>query len=78
MVGKETLFNTLGEVLHHTPIPIGHVKGSPVIAFEPLAPFSIPDNDGDMKFLGEAIGSYVTWPENLVGIDTICLIAMHV
>ncbi|XP_004514733.1 uncharacterized protein [Cicer arietinum] len=54
-VEKRTLYNTLEEVLHNTPIPVGHVKLSLVIVFEPNAPLHIPDNDGDMKHLGEAI-----------------------
>nr|XP_004488443.1 uncharacterized protein LOC101491713 [Cicer arietinum] len=66
MAGKGTLYNTLGEVLHHNPILVGHVKVSPVIALEPLAPLPILDNDGDMMFLREAIGSYVAWPKNLI------------
>ncbi|XP_073220683.1 uncharacterized protein [Cicer arietinum] len=58
-VGKGILHNTSGEVLHNIPIPAGHVKVSPTVAFEPTAPLPIPDNDGDMKFLSDAIGSYV-------------------
>ncbi|XP_073222754.1 uncharacterized protein [Cicer arietinum] len=50
MVGKGTLHNTLEEILNHNLILVDYVKVSPVIALE-------PDNDGDMKLLGEAIGS---------------------
>ncbi|XP_073222467.1 uncharacterized protein [Cicer arietinum] len=68
-VGKGILHNTSGEVLHNIPIPAGHVKVSPTVAFEPTAPLPIPDNDGDMKFLSDAIGSYVAWPTNLVALQ---------
>ncbi|XP_073222353.1 uncharacterized protein [Cicer arietinum] len=64
-VGKGILYNTSGEVLHNIPIPAGHVKVSPTVAFEPTAPLPLPDNDGDMQFLSDAIGSYVAWPTNL-------------
>ncbi|XP_073224804.1 uncharacterized protein [Cicer arietinum] len=68
-VGKGILHNTSGEVLHNIPIPAGHVKVSPTVAFEPTAPLPIPDNDGDMKFLSDAIGSYVAWPTHLVALE---------
>ncbi|XP_073223524.1 uncharacterized protein [Cicer arietinum] len=68
-VGKGILHNTSGEVLHNIPIPAGHVKVSPTVAFEPTAPLPIPDNDGDMKFLSDAIGSYVAWPTHLVALQ---------
>ncbi|XP_073221533.1 uncharacterized protein [Cicer arietinum] len=68
-VVKGILYNTSGEVLHNIPIPAGHVKVSPTVAFEPTAPLPIPDNDGDMKFLSDAIGSYVAWPTNLVALQ---------
>ncbi|XP_073224480.1 uncharacterized protein [Cicer arietinum] len=47
-VGKGKLYNTSGEVLHNTPITMGHVKVPPTVAFEPTAPLPIPDNNGDM------------------------------
>nr|XP_027192140.1 uncharacterized protein LOC113787563 [Cicer arietinum] len=72
-VGKGKLYNTSGEVLHNTPILAGHVKVSPIVAFEPTAPLPIPDNDGDMQLLGEAIGSYAAWPTHLVALDKIQL-----
>ncbi|XP_073225684.1 uncharacterized protein [Cicer arietinum] len=40
-VGKGILHNTSGEVLHNIPIPAGHVKVSPTVAFEPTAPLPI-------------------------------------
>ena len=73
-VGKGTLYNTSGEVLHNTRIPAGHVKVSPIVDFEPYAPLPIPDNDVDMKFFSEAIGSYVAWPTYLVAFDKVYLI----
>nr|XP_027186890.1 uncharacterized protein LOC113784844 [Cicer arietinum] len=70
-VGKGTLYNTSGEVLHNTAIPAGHVKVSPVIALEPNALLPIPDNNADMRFLGEAVSSYMAWPTHLVALDKI-------
>ncbi|XP_073225427.1 uncharacterized protein [Cicer arietinum] len=49
--------------------PCGPCQSITCFAFEPTAPLPIPDNDGDMQLLGEAIGSYVAWPTHLVALD---------
>ena len=69
MVGKGKVHNTLGEVLHHKPLPSGYLKVSIDIALEEGALLPIPDEVSDETLVGEAIGAFVAWPSRLVRID---------
>ena len=55
MVGKGKVHNTLGEVLHHKPLPSGYLKVSIDIALEEGALLPIPDEVSDATLVGEAI-----------------------
>ena len=69
MVGKGKVHNTLGEVLHHKPLPSGYLKVSIDIALEEGALLPIPDEVSDATLVGEAIGAFVAWSSRLVRID---------
>ena len=69
MVVKGKVHNTLGEVLHHKPLPSGYLKVSIDIALEEGALLPIPDEVSDATLVGEAIGAFVAWPSRLVRID---------
>lgn len=69
MVGKGKVHNTLGEVLHHKPLPSGYLKVSIDIALEEGALLPIPDEVSDATLVGEAIRAFVAWPSRLVRID---------
>ncbi|XP_058768650.1 uncharacterized protein LOC131642420 [Vicia villosa] len=69
MVGKGKVHNTLGEVLHHQPLPTGYLKVSIDISLEGGALLPILDNVSDATLLGEAIGAYVAWSSSLIRVD---------
>ena len=69
MVGKGKVHNTLGEVLHHKPLPSGYLKVSIDIALEEGALLPIPDEVSDATLVGAEIGAFVAWPSRLVRID---------
>ena len=69
MVGKGKVHNTLGEVLHHKPLPSGYLKMSINIALEEGALLPIPNEVSDATLMGEAIGVFVAWSSRLVRID---------
>ena len=69
MVGKGKVHNTLGEVLHHKPLPAGFLKVSIEIALQRDTPLSFPDDSSGATLVGETIGSYVAWSSSLICID---------
>ena len=69
MVGKGKVHNTLGEVLHHKPLPAEYLKVSIDIALEGGALLPISDDVSDATLVGEAVGVYVAWPSSLVCVD---------
>ena len=74
MIGKGKVHNTLGEVLHHKPLPSGYLKVSIDIALEEGALLPIPDEVSYATLVGEAIGAYVAWPSRLIRVDDeVCL-----
>lgn len=74
MVAKGKVHNTLGEVLHHQPLPVGYLKVSIDIALEGGVLLPIPDSVSDATLVGEAIGVYVAWSSSLIRVDgEVCL-----
>ncbi|XP_039684501.1 uncharacterized protein [Medicago truncatula] len=61
--------NILGDKLHHKPLPVGYLKVSIDIAFEKDAELPIPDDDADIRLVGDAIGTYVAWKRNLISLN---------
>jgi hypothetical protein len=61
--------NILGDKLHHKPLPAGYLKVSVDIALESNADLPIPDDVAEVTLVGEAIGSYVAWPANLISLN---------
>lgn len=74
MVGKGKVYNTSVEILHNKPLPTGCLKVSVDIAIETNAELPYPDDVSDATLVGEAIGSYVAWPSNLISVGyEVCL-----
>ena len=69
MVGKGKVHNTMGEVLHHKPLPSRYLKVSIDISLEEGTLLPIPDEVSDATLVGEVIGAFVAWPSRLVRID---------
>ena len=69
IVGKGKIHNTLGDLIHHRPLPDGHLKVSVDIALDLDALISIPNIVSETTLLRDAIGSFVAWPSDLVIID---------
>jgi len=68
-VGVGKVFNTRdATMLHNSPIPPNHVKVmiDVVVDREALLPIPL---DEDTAKLGEAVGTCVAWPINLVVVD---------
>ena len=59
----------MGELLHHKPLPDGYLKVSVDIALELDALLPIPDLVSEATLLGDAIGSFVAWPSDLIFTD---------
>ncbi|KAI5428784.1 hypothetical protein KIW84_033693 [Lathyrus oleraceus] len=66
MVGKGKVHNNLSELLHTKPLPTGSLKVSVDIALEKDALLPHPDDVSDATLLGDAIGSFVAWPTDLI------------
>ena len=66
MVGKGTLYNEPGVLLHNLPLPPNHVKVRVDVAFEGDAPLPVPQEAADVMTVEQAIGTYVAWPNHLV------------
>ncbi|KEH18428.1 hypothetical protein MtrunA17_Chr2g0305931 [Medicago truncatula] len=69
IVAKGMVHNILGDKLHHKPLPVGYLKVSIDIAFEKDAELPIPDDDADIRLVGDAIGTYVAWQRNLISLN---------
>ena len=69
MVAKGKVHNTLGEMLHHKPLPTGFLKVSIDIVLEGGALLPLPIDVSDATLVGDAIGSFVAWPSDLIFID---------
>ena len=60
------MHNTLGDLLHHRPLPDGHLKVSVDVALDQDALLPIPDMVSETTLLRNAIGSFVAWPSELI------------
>ncbi|KAI5445060.1 hypothetical protein KIW84_013352 [Lathyrus oleraceus] len=69
LVGKGKVHNTSGDLLHHRPLPDGHLKVSVDVVLDKDALLPIPDIVSETTFLRDAIGSFVAWPLDLIFID---------
>ena len=63
------MHNTLGDLLHHRPLPDGHLKVSVDVALDLDALLPIPDIISETTLLRDAIGSFVAWSSDLIFID---------
>ncbi|XP_022631898.1 uncharacterized protein LOC106778383 isoform X2 [Vigna radiata var. radiata] len=68
LVAHGKLHNFKTDTLHGRPLPKGHVKVSIDIALKPNVSLPIPIDDDDMMTIGQAIGTFVAWPMNLIQI----------
>jgi len=74
LVAHGKLHNVKGDTLHGRSLPNGHVKVSVDIAIEPNVSLLIPNVDDDIMTIGQAIGTFVAWPINLLQVvDLVCL-----
>ncbi|KAI5405755.1 hypothetical protein KIW84_052498 [Lathyrus oleraceus] len=62
LVGKGKVHNTSGDLLHHRPLPDGHLKVSVDVVLDKDALLPIPDIVSETTLLRDAIGSFVAWP----------------
>ncbi|KAI5426292.1 hypothetical protein KIW84_031913 [Lathyrus oleraceus] len=69
LVGKGKVHNTSGDLLHHRPLPDGHLKVSVDVVLDKDALLPIPDIVSETTLLQDAIGSFVAWPLDLIFID---------
>ncbi|XP_058725929.1 uncharacterized protein LOC131597238 [Vicia villosa] len=69
LVGKGKVHNTLGDLLHHRPLPAGHLKVLVGIALDLDVLLPIPDIVSKTTLLRDAIGSFVAWSSDLIFID---------
>ncbi|KAI5399836.1 hypothetical protein KIW84_064966 [Lathyrus oleraceus] len=69
LVGKGKVHNTSGDLLHHRPLPDGHLKVSVDVVLDKDALLPIPDIVSETTLLRDAIGSFVAWPLDLIFID---------
>ncbi|KAI5398476.1 hypothetical protein KIW84_064025 [Lathyrus oleraceus] len=69
LVGKGKVHNTSGDLLHHRPLPDGHLKVSVDVVLDKNALLPIPDIVSETTLLRDAIGSFVAWPLDLIYID---------
>ncbi|XP_058739115.1 uncharacterized protein LOC131611012 [Vicia villosa] len=69
LVGKGKVHNTLGDLLHHRPLPDGHLKVSVDVVVDHDAMLSVPDMVSETTLLRDAIGSFVEWPSELITIS---------
>ena len=53
------MHNTLGDLLHHRPLPDGHLKVSVDVALDLDALLLVPDIISETTLLRDAIGSFV-------------------
>ena len=63
------MHKTLGDLLHHRPLPDGHMKVSINVALDLDALLPAPDTISETKLLQDAIGSFGAWPSDLIFID---------
>ena len=63
------MHNTLGDSLHHRPLPDGHMKVSVDVALDLDTLLPIPDNVSETTLMRDEIGSFVTWTLDLIFID---------
>jgi len=69
IVTKGKVHNILGDKLHHKSLNVGYLKVSINIALEQDVGLPIPDDVADISLVGDAIGSYVAWPRNLISLN---------
>ncbi|XP_058725492.1 uncharacterized protein LOC131596766 [Vicia villosa] len=69
LVGKGKVHNTVGDLLHHRPLPDGHLKVSVDVVVDHDAMLPVPDLVSETTLLRDAIGSFVAWPSELIVIS---------
>jgi hypothetical protein len=68
------VYNTSGDLLHHRPLPDGHMKVSVDVVSDRDALLPVPDMVSEVTFMRDAIGSFVAWPSELIFTDDeVCL-----
>ena len=74
LVAHGKLHNIKSGTLHGRSLPNGHVKVSVDIVVEPNVSLPIPNVDDDIMTIGQAIGTFMAWPINLLQVvDVVCL-----
>ena len=63
------MHNSLRDLLHHRPLPDGHMKVSVDVALDLDTLLPIPDNVSETTLMRDEIGSFVTWTLDLIFID---------
>ncbi|KAI5410417.1 hypothetical protein KIW84_055791 [Lathyrus oleraceus] len=66
IVGKGKVHNTLGELLHHNPLPVGYMKVSVDLVLDTDALLPLPDVVSETTLMRDAVGSFVGWPSDLI------------
>jgi len=66
LVAHGKLHNVKSDALHGRSLPSGHVKVSVDINVEPNVSLPIPNANHDIMTTGQAIGTFVAWPNNLL------------
>lgn len=66
MVARGKLYNTKGNVVHGMTLPPGYVKVKIEVAVLPNAMLPISVEYGDVSMVGQAIGTIVPWPLQLL------------
>lgn len=69
MVGRGQAFNKPGDDrLHNQKLPSGHIKVTIEVVVESDAPLPVPIDHAELMVVGDAIGTFVAWPINLIEI----------
>lgn len=71
-VGKGICYPNLSAMLHNRPLPLNHMKVRVDFAYDVNAPLPIPLEDAEIRTVGEAIGTFVAWPEKLIDVSDLC------
>ena len=63
------MHKTLGDLLHHRPLPNGHMKVSVDVALDLDVLLPVPNIVAKTTLLRDAVGYFVAWPSDLIFID---------
>ena len=63
------MHNTLGDSLHHRPLPDEHMKVSVDVALDLDVLLPVPNIVAETTLLRDSVGSFVAWPSDLIFID---------